>query len=108
LQENHEKLFFLAAEFLRPHVPWHVPKKWFDLHPPVEIQTPPYLPTDYDDLPKIAIRVASVVMMPTTEWAIKNKKWREIVQAYRACNSFVDFHVGKVLKALKESSYNNF
>lgn len=105
LHEKHDKPFFLAAGFLRPHVPWHVPQKWFDLHPLDGIQTPPYLPSDYDDLPEIAIRVASVPMMPTTEWAIKNKKWKEVVQAYLACVSFVDHQVGKVLDALRASPY---
>jgi len=105
LKKKHSKPFFLAAGFLRPHVPWFVPKKWFDKHPIDKITTPPYLPNDYDDLPEIAIKVADVPMMPTTEWAIKNKKWKEIVQAYLACVSFVDFYVGEVLKALEQSPY---
>ena len=105
LQEKHEKPFFLGVGFLRPHVPWYVPQKWFDLHPLEGIQTPPYLPEDYDDLPEIAIRLAEVPMMPTTEWAIKNKQWKRIVQAYLACVSFVDFYVGEVLNALANSPY---
>jgi len=105
LQEGHTEPFFLAVGFLRPHVPWHVPQKWFDLHLLSDLQTPPYLPSDYDDLPEIALRVVSVPMMPTTEWAIKNKKWKEIVQAYLACVSFVDHQVGRILQALRESAY---
>jgi len=105
LKEKHDKPFFLAAGFLRPHVPWHVPQKWFDKHPINSLEMPPYLPNDYDDVPEIAAKVADVPMMPTTEWAIKNDKWKEIVQAYLACVSFVDFYVGEVLKALEQSPY---
>jgi arylsulfatase A-like enzyme len=105
LGEDHEKPFFLAVGFLRPHVPWHVPQKWFDLHPVDQLEMPPYLPTDYDDLPEIAKQIADLPMMPTTEWAIKNDEWKNIVQAYLACISFVDHHVGEVLNALEKSEY---
>ncbi len=105
LRQKHDRPFFLATGFLRPHVPWHVPKKWFDLHPVDKIQTPPYLASDYDDLPEIAIKVADVPMMPTTAWAIQNREWKNIVQAYLACVSFVDHYVGNVVQALEDSPY---
>ncbi len=105
LQQKHDKPFFLACGFLRPHVPWHVPQKWFDMHPVEDLQTPPYLPGDADDLPEIAVRVAEMPMMPTTEWAIQNKQWKNIVQAYLACVSFVDHYVGTLLDTLEKSDY---
>lgn len=107
LGEKHDRPFFLGVGFLRPHVPWYVPQKWFDLFPLEEIKTPPYLPDDYNDLPEIAIKVAEVPMMPTTEWAIKNKQWKKIVQAYLACVAFVDAQVGRVLDALEKSGYGD-
>ena len=107
LQENHEKPFFIGAGFVRPHVPWHVPQKWFDMHPAEKLHTPPYLPDDYDDLPEIAIKLADVPMMPTTEWAIRNNQWKNIVQAYLACVSFVDHYIGEVLSALENSPYKD-
>lgn len=33
LQQEHSQPFFLAGGFYRPHVPWYVPQKWFDLFP---------------------------------------------------------------------------
>jgi arylsulfatase A-like enzyme len=105
LAEDHRKPFFLAVGFLRPHVPWHVPQKWFDLHPVAHLKLPPYLPTDYEDIPEIGRRVADLPMMPTTEWAIETGEWKNIVQAYLACISFVDHCVGEVLRALEESRY---
>ena len=43
--------------------------------------------------------------MPTTEELIAQHKWKEMVQAYLACISFVDAQVGKVLDALEKSDY---
>lgn len=105
LKEEHKKPFFLAVGFIRPHVPWYVPQKWFDLHPVDSLETPPYLPDDMDDIPEIGKQLADVPMMPTTEWAIEHNEWKNIVQAYLACVTFVDHYVGEVLKALEESPY---
>lgn len=105
LAPAHNKPFFLACGFLRPHVPWHVPQKWFDMHPVDSIELPPYLPGDMDDVPEMGRRVAEMPMMPTTEWAIETGEWPFIVQAYLASVSFADYCVGIVLNALKKSAY---
>ncbi len=105
LKEKHGQPFFLAAGFTRPHVPWYVPQKWFDLYPLETLRTPPYKADDMDDVPEMAKRIMDMPMMPTTEWAIKSGEWKTIVQAYLACVSFVDAQIGKVLDALRESEY---
>jgi arylsulfatase A-like enzyme len=105
LQQKHEKPFFLAVGFVRPHVPWHVPQKWFDMFPADNIITPPYNPNDYDDIPEMGKRVNFAPMMPTTEWLIETNQWKDMVQAYLACVAFVDAQVGKVLDELEKSSY---
>ena len=105
LNQAHEKPFFLAVGFVRPHVPWYVPQKWFDKFPVEEIQLPPYLAEDLDDIPAFGQQVTDVPMMPTTKWLIETGQWKNMVQAYLACIHFVDAQVGKVLDALKESAY---
>ncbi len=105
LRRQHSKPFFLAAGFLRPHVPWHVPKKWFDLFPPDALAMPPYQPGDQDDVPGISRRLHALPMMPTTSWAIESDQWKYIVQAYLACVAFVDAQIGRVLAALTASRY---
>jgi len=107
LVEKHDNPFFLAIGFIRPHVPWHVPQKWFDMFPVEQLETPPYLPKDLDDIPEIGRAIADLPMMPTTEWAIKNTEWKNIVQAYLASISFVDHYVGEVLNALEQSIYSD-
>ncbi|MGJ8678888.1 sulfatase [Paraglaciecola sp.] len=105
LEKKHDKPFFTVCGFIRPHVPWHVPQKWFDLHPTQNIVLPPYLKDDLDDVPDIAKIIADHPMMPTTEWAIKNGEFRNAVQGYLASVSFVDSCIGIVLDALENSAY---
>ncbi len=107
LQRTHDKPFFLAVGFLRPHVPWYVPARWFDLYDPDSLDLPPYLPEDLDDLPPIAHQINDLPMMPTTAWAKETGQWKYIVQSYLASVSFVDEQVGRVLAALRESPYAN-
>lgn len=105
LNRDYDQPFFLAVGFLRPHVPWYVPQKWFDLHPLESIETPPYIENDWDDLPDIVSEIDDMPMMPTTDWAIESGEWPKIVQAYLACVSFVDYYVGKILNALERTPY---
>jgi len=105
LGQDYDEPFFLAVGFVRPHVPWYVPENWFDKFPLDEIDTPPYLQTDFDDIPAIARRVAEAPMMPTTEELIQSGEWKHVLQAYMACIAFVDHQIGKVLNALENSNY---
>ena len=105
LNRDYEKPFFMAVGFLRPHVPLYVPQKWFDLHPVENLEMTPYKKDDLEDVPPIAHQINDLPMMPTTEWAIENNEWANIIQAYLACVSFVDYEVGRVLDALENSQY---
>jgi iduronate 2-sulfatase len=105
LKGKYEEPFFLAVGFLRPHVPLYVPQKWFDLHPVETLEMTPYKPDDLDDAPPVALLINDLPMMPTTDWAIENHQWANIIQAYLACVSFVDFELGRLLDALKESRH---
>ena len=108
LREQRQEPFILMVGFLRPHVPWFVPQKWFDSQVPVEsLSMPPYMRDDWDDIPEFAPSVAKEPQYPTTEWAIANKEWENIVQAYLACISFVDDQVGKLLDALDSSPHSD-
>lgn len=107
LNDNYEKPFFLVAGFVRPHVPWYVPQKWFDMHPVDGVTTPPYNKDDFADLPAISLEIHDMPMMPSTDWAIKNGQWKYMVQAYLACVTFVDNYIGEVLNALENSKYKD-
>jgi iduronate 2-sulfatase len=105
LQADYDKPFLLTAGFLRPHVPWHVPKKWFDMHPIDGIEVPPYSKDDFNDIPAIGKEVHEMDSMPSTEWAIDSGEWKNIVQSYLASVTFVDHYIGEVLEALENSKY---
>ena len=106
LGEKHDRPFLLMAGFLRPHVPWFAPPQWFEMQRPVDqLHLPDYDPADWDDIPEYARSVAWEPQYPTTDWAIEEDEWANIVQAYLACVSFVDHQVGTVLDALDASPY---
>jgi iduronate 2-sulfatase len=65
LGKQHDKPFLLCVGFIRPHVPWFVPSKWFDMHPLKDIVLPAHREDDLDDPPAIARRFAELPMMPT-------------------------------------------
>lgn len=104
LQRTYKQPWVLTVGFFRPHVPWHVPQKWFDLYDTAKLTIPPYLLNDFDDLPQIATDIEST-LMPSTQWALANGQWRRMLQAYLACVSFVDHYIGQVLDALEKSLY---
>lgn len=104
LQAEHDQPFFLACGLFRPHLPWYVPQEFFDLYPINEIQLPPTLADDLEDLPAEALRLARD---RRDDWqAIKSqKKWKQAIQAYLASISYADRQLGRVLSALKASPY---
>jgi arylsulfatase A-like enzyme len=105
LEKKHEKPFFLACGLVRPHLPWAVPKKYFDLHPLESIELPPFKEDDLDDLPPAGVRMAA----PAGDHAAIAKAglWKEAVQAYLASISFADQQVGRLLDALDRSPHRN-
>lgn len=106
LSKKHTKPFMLMVGFLRPHVPWYVPKKYFDMYDREKIQLPPYKVDDLDDLSR-AGRDTLNEGYPRTEWARENKQWKHMVQSYLASITFVDSKVGQVLDALEASPYRD-
>lgn len=91
---------FLAVGFFRPHIPWEVPQKYFDLYPLDKIELPPDVPGDLDDT-KDHDRVS------WHEWVLANdakfQMWRRLVQGYLASITFADEQLGRVLDALDAS-----
>jgi len=107
LGREHDEPVFLAVGFWRPHVPFYVPQKWFDMHPVDEVALPPIKDDDLDDLPAISRQVHAVPMMPQLEWMREQEQIDDATQAYLACVSFVDHQVGRVLDALDRGPMKN-
>jgi hypothetical protein len=88
LQKKHDKPFFLAIGLHKPHMPWNVPRKYYDLHPLDKIELPPYREDDLNDLPAAGMRMARPEGDHTT--MLKSGRWKEAVQAYLAAISYSD------------------
>jgi arylsulfatase A-like enzyme len=100
-----DKPFFLAVGLVRPHVPWYVPQKWYDIFPKNNLSFPPYLPDDMKDIPPLGVQISSAPMMPTTKELLEQGRWNEVIQAYLACVHFADAQIGKIIDALNNSIY---
>ena len=95
LRRKHEKPFFIACGFYRPHLPWYVPRKYFDRFPEDSIQLPKVLENDLADVPKSAIR-----SLRDHDNVTSTKQWKRAVASYLACINYADANVGRVLEAL--------
>ncbi len=96
--------FFLAVGFVRPHLPFTAPKRYWDLYQREQFtldarQTPPigapaYAPTNwselrhYSDIPKAG--------------PLPDDKARELIHGYHAAVSYMDAQVGLVLDKLDQ------
>ncbi len=103
LKKKHEKPFFLACGLHKPHLPWNVPKKYFDQFPLDKIELPPYLKTDLDDVPAVGQKMAK--SSGDHAAILKDGSWKQAVQAYLACVAYTDMNVGRLLDALANSEY---
>lgn len=105
LNRKHDKPFFLAIGLVKPHMPFSVPKKWFDLFPLDGIELPPHTENDLDDVPPAGIKMAK----PEGDHAaiLKSGRWKEAVQAYLATIAFCDSQIGRLLDALEKSEFKD-
>jgi len=103
LGREHDKPFFLGCGLYRPHLPWYVPKKYFDMYPPEEITLPHVNENDLDDVPQIDRDF--VERRPDHKNVTETNNWRKSVAGYLACIRFADDMVGQLLDALEESPH---
>jgi len=97
LAKTHKKPLFLSVGIYRPHVPWYVPKKYFDRFPINEIQLPKHLSNDLGDIP---VAGKAMAKRHWHKWINENNQWEKAVQAYLASLAFADDMVGNLIKAL--------
>lgn len=110
LTEDHEKPFFMAVGFVRPHVPYTAPKEFFDLYDLDKIKIPVFPEDEMSDIPMMGKSIAFGTIKTGDHYAVVNLSdtyWKELVYGYLSCVSFIDHELGKVLKALENSKYAN-
>lgn len=99
INQQHDQPFWLGIGFVRPHVPFVAPAKYFEPYKPYRNQQlPERLDNDWDDIPKLGINYKTSLNMQ-----MDLRKQRKALGAYYASVAFIDAQVGKVMAALKAS-----
>lgn len=103
LGSDQRQPFFLACGFFRPHLPWYVPRRYFEMYPLESVTLPNVNENDLDDVPPAGRKIAN----PAGDHrkVLETDNWRRAVQGYLASITFVDAQIGKVLDALYRSPY---
>ncbi len=108
LKETHDKPFFLAAGFYRPHIPLYIPQKYYDMYPPDKVHLPDVPKDDLEDLPFVGKDFALIAYSAGSHKNVTDHdQWREAVACYLACITFVDEQIGRIMSALEESPYRD-
>lgn len=96
--------FFLAAGILKPHLPFNAPKRYWDLYDARNIDVPETFDFDRTSLPAVAFHAYNEIRyykgMPAKE-DISREEARRLIHGYRACVSYTDAQVGRILDELK-------
>jgi len=102
LRELRDKPFFLAVGFLKPHLPFIAPKKYWDMYPAKDVtvadnQHPP------KDVPKLALtnwgHPRSYTDIPN-KGPMPKELTHKLTRGYAACVTYIDAQVGRVLAEL--------
>ena len=108
IKNRTDKPFFLGVGFRKPHLPFVAPKKYWDLYNVDEILVPS--PDQPQDTSKKAF----------TEWGelraydginatgnLSDELSKKLIQGYRACISYVDAQIGKIVSTLENEGILN-
>ncbi len=103
--KNPSEPFLLAVGFLKPHLPFVAPKRYWDLYDPRSIELPKvrsapvgapnYAPTGSGELWAYAD-------MPD-KGPLNDDQMRHLIHGYYAATSYTDVQIGKVLSALQDT-----
>lgn len=102
--------FFLAMGYIRPHLAWVAPKKYWDMHDPAKLpvlndqvitpDTPSYALHNNSELSHYVDLID--MPKPWEDRSLSPDKMRHMVHGYYACVSYVDAQIGRLLNALEE------
>lgn len=98
-----EEPFFLALGFLKPHLPFNAPKKYWNLYDPAEfpLPAPGFNP---ESAPRAAFHnfgeLRAYADIPA-EGPVSDEMSRTLIHGYYACVSYTDAQIGRVLRKLE-------
>jgi len=97
------KPFFLGVGFQKPHLPFTCPQKYWDLYPEESIVAAENAaPTKDAPAPAFhnGYELRTYGGIPATGDLVTPDKARNLIRGYKACTSFVDAQLGRVLDEL--------
>ncbi|TWU38324.1 sulfatase [Novipirellula artificiosorum] len=97
LQQHKEDPFFLAVGLVRPHYPMVAPRQYFEPYPWQQIQMPPSVENDLDDIPKLGW---AGTRNAVNEIGKHPENQKRMWTAYYAAVTFMDEQVGRILDEL--------
>lgn len=104
LSANPEQPFFMAVGFARPHLPFSVPQKYWDLYEAEELPMPEYekAPEGSPEFTrKRGHEMANYFPIPQRQEVYDDDLKRKLIHGYYASMSYMDAQLGKVLKELE-------
>ncbi len=94
--------FFLAVGFVKPHLPFNAPNKYWDLYDENEIQLAPN-PEAPEDAPEQAMHSFGELRAYSgipKEGPVPDSTAKKLIHGYYACTSYIDAMIGSVLFSL--------
>ncbi len=103
LREVKDKPFFLAVGFLKPHLPFVAPKKYYDMYPlsQVKLADNPFRPKDAPEQAFAGWGELRQYKGIPKKGPVPDKEALELRRGYYAAASYTDAQIGKVVKELE-------
>ena len=102
--------FFLAVGFVKPHLPFNAPARYWDMHPPASVALPehramplhaPNEAWDAHSWGELATYSRSAGLPGRRGGPLPDTLALKLIQGYRAATSYVDAQIGHVLDELE-------
>jgi len=106
-----ERPFFLAVGFVKPHLPFVAPKKYWDLYDRATLPLATFQALPEASPHDLAFysnsgELRAYAGVPKTD-PIPEAMQRELIHGYAACVSFIDAQVGLLVRTLEESGVDD-
>jgi arylsulfatase A-like enzyme len=101
LKQKSAQPFFLACGLHKPHLPFAVPRKYYDMFPLETIQLPPYKKDDLADVPAGGRKMAKAD--GDHAQFVREGNWKNAIQSYLATIAYLDMNIGRLLDAVEKS-----
>ena len=111
LQQLKDQPFFLAVGFFKPHLPFNAPARYWDLYDPDALPPAPNPEPPKNVEPTISLHKSGEMRGQYTGFSeprvVTEDEARHLRNAYRACVSYVDAQIGRVLAELDRLGLRN-